>query len=228
MSDPLPDTLQTGPSMTWFIAQVTAVDNVNHSVTVLWRGASVVNVAYLSSYTPVINDVVHGIIWDHNGMLIWGKEVLPPADVPVTPPSPTTPGPIGGATYTLGVDNSWVWQPDVVRQSPVDKGAFFYAAGVFTPLVGVVLATLELQVTLSADSNPLGIVLTANTDTTAPFQPVSLLYLYNVPPGVATWVPLPLSWADLLSSGAAAGIGFTSDMYSATVVAGGTLRFTPL
>jgi hypothetical protein len=130
----------------------------------------------------------------------------------------------GSSTYSSDTGG---WSTGV-RQSPTESGAFFYSPTAFTSLAGKDLAAFEIRLTLAADSQALSLVLHNNADTGDPFTPVGSLYLHEVDPLVDTWVPLPLDWATALVDAEALGIGLASDIYTAVVSAGGTLRFTPL
>jgi hypothetical protein len=233
MTDPLPDVLATGAPMTWFIGQVTAWDSPNKRLTVKWRGGTVTNVAYLKSYAaPAVNDIVHGMVWEPNGMLVWGVEELRPAVAPPTPPAQFSVVPTGKASYVTVTNPPaspvTTWVPNVIEQSPDSRAAWFFAANAFAGVVGKTMAKVEIQITLPMDSDPLGFVLHHNAGMSTAFTPVGPVYMHHVMPYMSDWHSLPISWAAALADGTALGVGLSSDLYSATVDTGGTLRFTPL
>lgn len=223
----LADTLAQGPQLGWFIAVVESIQSASKSVTVTYLGGSVPHVGYLAHYTPTVGDVVHGLIWEPQGMIILGKEVLRPTVAIPPGAAATTVAPTSRATWTEFEDAPSAWLANaIVHQSLTEDGAFFYSAGALSAVAVADWAAFEVQVTTQAGSGPLSIVLHGST-LADPFIQVSDLQLRSTPEGVATWVALPLAWADALRSGTAKGIGFTSDIYQAAV-SGGTLRFTPL
>lgn len=220
----LADLIADIPPTKWIMATVDSVQMAEHAVTLSYHGGLIPHVGYLESYPPAVGDVVHALIDQRNGLLVLGKEVLRPA---TTPP---TPGPVVTAVNTDSgtwntVSNTW---SDGIRQGPEESGAFFYVPAAFTSLVGVTLAKVEIRLTLAADSQALSLVLHDNADTSAPFTQVGSLYLHKIEPEVDTWVALPMAWANALVNDDAKGIGLASDIYTAVVSAGGTLRFTPL
>lgn len=225
----LADMLVDAPVSKWVIAKVKSIQVSEHAVTLTYHGGDIPHVAYLESYTPAVNDVVHCLTDQRNGMIVIGKEVLRTPTAPVTPAAPFTVAPTGSSTYFLEPEPPH-WSGTQVLQGPGESGAYFYAANAFAG-TGVDMAKVEIQLTFppAPDNFPaLSLVLHHNADTTTPFAPVSPVYFHQIGDWMTDWHMLPLGWAADLNSGAALGIGFTSDIYSAVIASGGTLRFTPL
>lgn len=224
----LPDLIQDAPVSKWVIAKVESVQVSEHAVTLAYHGGSIPHVAYLESYTPAVNDVVHCLTDERNGFIVLGKEVLRAATVPPTPAAPFTVAPNGSSTYFQNPPPPH-WSGSQVRQGPGESGAFFYAANAFAG-TGIEMSMVEIQlVPFPAGSMPtLSLVLHRNANTSAPFEAVSQVYFHEIMPWMSDWHKIPVGWAADLNSGAALGIGLASDIYSAVITSGGTLRFTPL
>jgi hypothetical protein len=231
----LADLLAQDPVARWFVATVFSFDAGTKNLTLSYNGGTLPNIDYLTSYAPVAGDRVHVLADDRNGMLVIGADVIRTL--------PTIPAPGAVVTVPLLTGNSWQiitdarlgvshWIGSPVQQSPSLRGALFYTAALLAPLAGVDLSRFEIQLTLAAGSGPLSLILHDNLDVTTPFTASAFMplqvYLRDVPVGVSSWVELPLAWAGALAAGTAKGIGLYSDIYTATVSAGGTLRFTPL
>jgi hypothetical protein len=228
----LADLIARLPAIRWFIATVVSIQAGDHSITLAYRGATVPHCAYMESYTPAVDDVVHVVTDQHSGLLVLGKEMLRPATPPPTPPAPTTVAPVGSGSYrTDPPPPGWIAGAGV-QQSPTVDGAWFYDQAALQALNGVVMAKLEISLNVAAGSDPLSFVVHDNSDTSAPLVWQSMLYMWDVSAimGTLAWVPLPLNWAKRLTDSAqpGKGIGLASDLYSAVISSGGTLRFTPL
>lgn len=221
----LPDLLTRLPAIRWFLARVSSVQASEHAVTLDYRGATIAHTAYLESYAPVVNDVVHVITDQSTGMLVLGKEALRPVVVPPTPPAPVSVVSTGRASYLENVG----WTTGSVRQGDGWSGAWFYPVTAFTSLTPNDMAVLEVQVTAPADPGPLSFVLHDNLATGGAFARVSAPWLVQPAAGLQ-WITLPLAWVDDLIGGVAAGVGLSTDQpsYTATLTSGGTLRFTAL
>lgn len=223
----LPDLLSRLPAVRWFMAKVDSVQASEHALTLVYRGGTVAHCAYLASYTPAVGDVVHVITDQANGLLVLGKEVLRTPTPPPTPGAVSTRAPSGSSTYFAQPAPAH-WSGTEVRQGPGESGAWFFPAHTFDYLAGVPLALVEIQMTITPADGILSLVLHRNADTSSPFAPVSPVYLHHVMDWMTDWHKIPLGWAADLANGTALGIGLASDLYSAVVVTGGTLRFTPL
>jgi hypothetical protein len=221
----LSDMLARLPAIRWFMARVASVQLSVKAVTMDYRGALIPNTAYLESYTPAVNDVVHVITDQHNGTLILGKEALRPVIPPGTPPAPISVVSTGTGSY---LENT-AWTTGPLRQGDGWSGAWFYSPTAFTSITVVDEGALEIQLTVPEDTGPLSFVLHGNLDTSAEFVRRSEPWLVQLEPGIQ-WVSLPLAWVDALIGGIAAGVGLSTDqeVYTATVTGGGTLRFTAL
>jgi hypothetical protein len=224
----LADLIARLPAVRWFIAQVASVQGTEHAVTLTYRGATIPHCGYLETYAPAVNDVVHVITDQHNGLLVLGKEVLRPATPPPTPGAPTTVVPTGSGSYrTDPPPPAWIAG---VQQGPAVSGAWFYDQAALQALAGVALAKFEIQLNVAAGSGALSFVVHDNASATGAFTWQSMLYMWDSTPGSLAWVPLPLQWAARLVDSAqlGKGIGLASDVYTAAITSGGTLRFTPL
>jgi hypothetical protein len=222
----LADLIARLPSVRWFIATVASVQASEHSVTITYRGATVPHCAYVESYAPAVNDVVHVITDQHTGLLILGKEVLRTPVAPPTPAAPTVVAPTGSASYLA----AGTWTAGQVLQSPNISGAWFYNQAALAALAGVPMAKLEIQLNVAVGSDPLSFVVHDNADTSSPLVWQSMLFMCNAHPGVLEWNSLPLTWVGRLTSTTepGKGIGLASQIYTAAITSGGTLRFTPL
>ena len=220
------------PAIRWFVATVASVQASVNEVTINYKGATVPHCAYLASYTaPAPGDTVHVITDQNTGLLVLGKEVLRAATPPPTPPAPTVIAPTGTANWHAELDPPrWV-TGEPVKQGDGVTGAWFYDQSALTALAGVTMAKFEIQLNLAIGATTaLSFVVHDNTDTTVPLSTASMAYLHTTTPGLLAWVPLPLNWARRLTDPGdpGRGLGLASDIYSAVITSGGTLRFTPL
>lgn len=227
----LADLIANAPSTKWIMATIDSIQASENAVTLSYHGDVIPHVAYLTSYTPTVGDVVHALSDQRNGLLVIGNELLRPPTTLPGPTAPVTVVPTGSASY-FQVPPPPIWVDGQVQQGPTVSGAWFYnPASLPTSLIDVPLAAFEIELNVADGSQALALTVHDNADTTTPFLVASDVYLYEAPTGSDVWVALPLYWADRILNPDTPGLGMgltTSDLYTAAITSGGTLRFTPL
>lgn len=210
----------------WVTGTVNAL--TGDTVTLDVDGGLVQDVGYLDGYVPLVGDTVNAIAQDGRGMLILGSN-----NYPTTPPAayvPGTPVVVAGTGFSTYDSVTSTWSATQV-QSPTQTFASFYSGAALTALAGTELISLEVEVNRTTGGPP-EFVLHNNasgTGTLAVYPGGLYSSGVNPPAGVATYMPLPLYWAELLTTGAALGVGIGGQVYSGTYAAAAcNLRFSPI
>lgn len=224
----LADVLASTPQLRWFIGRVTSVDGP--TLTMRYLGGDVPKVGYLDQVTPVVGDVVHGLMWDPNGFLVLGTNNKQTAgsrqpdtgvQMIVSPTSAATYGPTPG-----------VWVPGVLLQGPEQWASWFYGGpGIdVTRMSGQSLGRFEIEVFRMSGGPPEFFAHTnAGPGGGNPPQVTEARFATSMPPlGVAAWVPLPVNWGERFVAGTINGFGIGGGTYSGVYGGTGRLRFSPL
>lgn len=199
-------------------------------LTVNVNGGTFDRVPYMQGgWTPTVGQQVYLLHQERFGTLALGSPVAPAADGTLPAQALMSVAPTARANWTART-SSWeaVGSDGLLTQRLAYKvsGAWFYPAASFTPWAATELASVEIQLLLDSGTGQLA--LHRNEALTG--EPVILEGPLTVTPeaGVATWVPLPLSWGRALLDGSALGIAAWSQAFDADFDLHGTLRFTSL
>lgn len=233
----LADVIYHEPHLRWITGTVRQISG-NGAVTMSYSSADdvsqetddsgdVYNVACLDQYTPVVNDIVHALVFENRGVLILGsgnnRGFSPPAMVT---PAPITVTSTGGATW---VEASQTWEPGVVRQQAGVVGCWFFDPVVLEAIQSTELEGVQLEIT-RIDGGRAQVLRHLNSDTNDPLVVVDgPRYQKQVPvTGVPTLIDMPIGWGVELMDGTIKGIGVTSNDTVSTYSTTARVQFQPL
>lgn len=219
--------LAAPPMVEWIKATVIEVEG--DYVSLSYRGGQIDNAAYLSSYTPVANDIVHALSLSGMGILVLGASNGTGAAVDPLPTEIEALVSADGASTWHRSGELTAWETGVlVSTGPDDLGVWLYDTGLFTAAGVDMLTKFEIEVNMTG-GGPAEFFLHNQAGASGDLEVVSSDPFVTswTPLGVLTWVELPVGWGEDLISGAARGIGVGGGLFSATwSPGGGRLRFT--
>jgi hypothetical protein len=224
MSGELEALLAEAPPLRWFIGKVSAV--TGDTVSITYIGGTMTKVGCLDQYIPVVNDIVHGLIWEPNGAIVLGSN-----NTPASPPTPPAAGPqIIVSRDTMGSYDvptaTWI-VPSVNEASPTLYRAWFYLTSAFSSLAGLKLKAFEIEMTQTA-GNGIEFTTAANASATGIYTPIDYFTTPAVTFGVPTWVSLPIDWGQRMIAGTIKSIATGGGQYPATFTGTGRLRLTAI
>lgn len=222
MTSSLAGLLQQAPSARMFRGRVTAITGL--TLTVTYGAGAAQQVAFLDTYSPQMGDQVYGLVQDGFGMLVLGSDNAP-ITAAAGPPEPAVFVIDPRMARTVHEDGAPPVEGQPVSMGGDDVGVWGYDPAVLAAEHGRAWGALDIEVTRLTGSGPpvfelvmadgMPPVLTQGWSSAMPS------------PDVATWLPLPVSWADELGSGRAAGVAVRSAVYHGRY-RGGRLRFTEM
>lgn len=224
----LSDVIERTPGLRLIRGRVTAVDG--DLITVSYLGGVITNVGTLDQYSATEDDIAVVIVWPKGGMLAIGSNNgagPPDATLPWTPVTLTVAAE-GVSTYVLAASGAVTWLGSTLQQGPDRALCWFYDGGLFATVSGGLLASFEVEVIRTAGGPP-EFLLHGNPGAGGELIMASpTWYLPDDLPavGVATWIPLPVGWGEMLVNGLASGVGIGLGQHTGTYTGTGRVRFT--
>lgn len=225
----LSDVIDRTPGLRLIRGEVEQV--TGDTITLSYLGGSIDHVATLDQYNPVVNDIVIVIVWPKGGYLAIGSNNGTTAETPSVPVPPytLTVNADGVSTYVLDAAGNFTWLGSTLEQGEDRALCWFYDTGLFSSMTGALLASFEVEITLTSGGPP-ELLLHGNPSAVGELvQATPTWYLPDeddVPLGVATWVPVPVGWGEMLANGQASGVGIGLGQHTGTYTGTGRLRFT--
>jgi hypothetical protein len=219
----------SGEGATLVKGTISAVSTGRLTVTI--NGGTFDRVPYLdlgTAWTPAVGAQVYLLNQKGFGMLAIGSPKIPAADPAVAASITTIVNPDTVGNWTARTQTWTVPLDGVLNQVAPEtaSGAWFYDPADFAAWIGRTLARVEIELSVLSGTPALALLRNAPLD--GPPDPVAAPQAVSAPLGGPVWVPLPLSWGNLLVSGEARGILASSLTFDAVLDLHGSVRLTSL